>query len=81
MRELSLVIPSDVWLVELTGTVAPGVTVAEGTEINARQTVAGPALSLIGCARAATRSRVLLPPSRTSMASPGSGWLPPRDPS
>jgi Tfp pilus assembly protein PilN len=50
MRELSLVIPSDVWLVELTGTVAPGVTVAEGTEINARQTVAGPALSLIGCA-------------------------------
>jgi Tfp pilus assembly protein PilN len=49
MRELSLVIPSNVWLVNLTGTVSPSVTVDDGAEIPIRDTVAGPALEIIGC--------------------------------
>jgi Tfp pilus assembly protein PilN len=49
MHELSLVIPSNVWLVNLTGTVSPAVQVNEGAEIQSRDTVAGPALEMIGC--------------------------------
>jgi Tfp pilus assembly protein PilN len=49
MRELSLVIPSNVWLVNLTGTVSPTVQVNEGAEIQSRDTVAGPALEIVGC--------------------------------
>lgn len=49
MRELSLVIPANVWLVNLTGTANPAVQVNEGAEIPTRDTVAGPALEMIGC--------------------------------
>lgn len=52
MRELSLVLPGDVWLTDLTATATPGVSVnggASGTDL--RGGVAGPALQLNGCAR------------------------------
>jgi Tfp pilus assembly protein PilN len=50
LRELALILPKDVWLVNATGTVAPGVQPLEGAEIATRETVTGPALELIGCA-------------------------------
>jgi Tfp pilus assembly protein PilN len=50
LRELSLVLPEDVWLINLTGTVTPEVTVQDGAEITARDDVPGPALEIIGCA-------------------------------
>jgi Tfp pilus assembly protein PilN len=52
MRELSLVLPHDVWLVGLTATAAPGVSVQGGSggASNMRAAIAGPALELIGCA-------------------------------
>ncbi len=50
LRELALVIPSDVWLLNLTGTVTPAVQVDNGAEIQIRDTVPGPALEMIGCA-------------------------------
>jgi Tfp pilus assembly protein PilN len=49
MRELSLVIPSNVWLTNLTGTVSPDVALNDGAEIAIRDTVAGPAVELVGC--------------------------------
>jgi Tfp pilus assembly protein PilN len=49
MRELSLVIPDNVWLVNLTGTVSPAVSLDDGAEIAIRDSVAGPALELVGC--------------------------------
>jgi Tfp pilus assembly protein PilN len=52
MRELSLVLPDDVWLVNLTATAAPGVSI-EGNVGGAnglREAVKGPALQLTGCA-------------------------------
>jgi Tfp pilus assembly protein PilN len=53
MRELSLVLPNDVWLVGLTATAAPGVSVegGGGGASNMRGAIAGPALELSGCAR------------------------------
>jgi Tfp pilus assembly protein PilN len=54
MRELSLVLPSDVWLVDLTATAAPGVGVggsgggSGGSGL--RSSISGPALELNGCA-------------------------------
>jgi Tfp pilus assembly protein PilN len=50
LRELSLVLPPDVWLIKVTGTVAPGVSTQEGLDIAQRDTVPGPALELAGCA-------------------------------
>jgi Tfp pilus assembly protein PilN len=51
MRELSLVLPSDVWLVDLTATAAPGVSVSGGGSGGSlRAAVPGPALELSGCA-------------------------------
>ena len=50
IKELSLVLPSDVWLTNLTGTVSPSVSVQNGAEITIRDGVPGPALELIGCA-------------------------------
>jgi Tfp pilus assembly protein PilN len=50
MRELSLIIPADVWLVNLTGTVNPSVNLSEGADIASRDSVPGPALELVGCA-------------------------------
>lgn len=50
LRELSLVIPSDVWLVNLTGTASPAVQIQDAAEIVSRDTVPGPALEIVGCA-------------------------------
>ena len=53
LRELSLVIPEDVWLSQATGTVASGTSTGSasgGTGASLRQGAAGPALELTGCA-------------------------------
>jgi Tfp pilus assembly protein PilN len=50
IRELSLVLPPDVWLTNLTGTVTPEVSVPNDASISARDSVLGPALELVGCA-------------------------------
>ena len=50
MRELSLVLPSDVWLIKVTGTVAPDIATQESLDIAQRDTIPGPALELAGCA-------------------------------
>jgi Tfp pilus assembly protein PilN len=51
MRELSLVLPQNVWLVGLTATATPGVSVqGGGGASNMRPAIAGPALELVGCA-------------------------------
>jgi Tfp pilus assembly protein PilN len=50
MRELSLVLPPDVWLVQLTATASPAVTLDNGAEVPGRDAVAGPALEIVGCA-------------------------------
>lgn len=49
LRELALVMPEDVWLTTVTGTVAPGVQLADAAEVGIRSEVEGPALSIIGC--------------------------------
>lgn len=49
VRELSLILPSDVWLTNLTGTVTPDVSVDGATSIALRDSVPGPALEIIGC--------------------------------
>src|SRR5262245_33176893 len=49
MRELALVIPHDIWLIKLTGTVTPQVQIEGGADIPTRESVAGPALEIIGC--------------------------------
>jgi Tfp pilus assembly protein PilN len=54
MRELALVLPHDVWLVGLTATAAPGVSVTGGGGGSAstmRGAIPGPALELTGCAK------------------------------
>lgn len=54
MRELSLILPSDVWLVSLTATASPGASVGGegggGGGSDLRGSTAGPALELSGCA-------------------------------
>jgi Tfp pilus assembly protein PilN len=50
MHELSLVLPPDVWLTNLTGTVRPGVSLNEGSSSSLRGSAAGPALEISGCA-------------------------------
>ncbi len=50
MRELALILPGDVWLTNLTGTVKPEVSVNGAASITLRHGVVGPALELIGCA-------------------------------
>jgi Tfp pilus assembly protein PilN len=50
VRELSLVLPSDVWLTSLTGTVSPEVQLEGGADVAIRSAVEGPALELVGCA-------------------------------
>jgi Tfp pilus assembly protein PilN len=52
MREMALVLPHDVWLINLTATAAAGVTVegsSSGTS-DLRSQAAGPALEIKGCA-------------------------------
>lgn len=50
IHELSLILPGDISLTNLTGTVSPDVTVENAAEIPSRDGVTGPALELIGCA-------------------------------
>jgi Tfp pilus assembly protein PilN len=50
MNELSLILPDDIWLIKLTGTVSPAIQLQDGAEIPTRESVAGPALELVGCA-------------------------------
>jgi len=50
LHELSLVLPSDVHLTTLTGTVSPAVTLDGGGEVTLRGDIAGPALEIVGCA-------------------------------
>jgi Tfp pilus assembly protein PilN len=50
MQQLSLVLPADVWLTNLTGTVRPDVSVGGGESIALRDSVPGPALAIVGCA-------------------------------
>jgi Tfp pilus assembly protein PilN len=51
MRELSLILPADVWLTELGASASSGSEVGEGGGGgNLRNSVAGPALELTGCA-------------------------------
>jgi Tfp pilus assembly protein PilN len=50
LNELALVLPSNVWLVSLSGTVAPGVAADSGASIASRASVPGPALEIAGCA-------------------------------
>jgi Tfp pilus assembly protein PilN len=50
MRELALVLPHNVWLTNLTGSVRPEVSVGSGESIAMRSSIPGPALSLVGCA-------------------------------
>ncbi len=51
MRELALVLPSDVWLTNLTGTDNPQVTPAGAASVALRASIPGPALELVGCAK------------------------------
>lgn len=50
MRELSLILPGNVWLTNLTGTASPEVTVEGGGGISLRSSISGPALEITGCA-------------------------------
>lgn len=50
MRELALVLPGDVWLTNLTATASPTVAVDGAVTVSLRSSIAGPALSLVGCA-------------------------------
>lgn len=50
IRELSLILPGDVWLTSLTGTANPSVAVTGAASISLRDSVPGPALEILGCA-------------------------------
>jgi Tfp pilus assembly protein PilN len=50
LRELALVLPENVWLTSVTGTVSPAVTVEGQAGNTLRGQAPGPALELIGCA-------------------------------
>jgi len=50
LRELAQVIPSSVWLTQLSGTVSPEVTLEDNSDITTRSSIPGPALEIVGCA-------------------------------
>lgn len=50
MRELSLVLPQDVWLVEMTASASPEAGISGGGASGLRSSSPGPALELSGCA-------------------------------
>lgn len=57
MRELALVLPTNVWLIDLTASAAPGASVEGGGGSSGgslRDSVPGPALQLNGCAASQT---------------------------
>jgi Tfp pilus assembly protein PilN len=49
LRELSIVLPPDVWLIKMSATVTPSVQLEESADIAQRAEVAGPALEIVGC--------------------------------
>jgi Tfp pilus assembly protein PilN len=49
MRQLALILPDDIWLSNLTGTVKPGISVGGGASVALREAVPGPALQIEGC--------------------------------
>lgn len=49
LRELAIVLPSDIWLVQLAGTVTPEVQLENSPGTTSRASVPGPALELVGC--------------------------------
>jgi Tfp pilus assembly protein PilN len=78
MREVGRVIPADVWLTTLTGTVAPGVSLEGGSSADTgslRSAGSGPALEMTGCttsqtavARMMARLRLIDGVTRVSLA-------------
>ncbi len=50
MRELALVLPSDVWLIQLGATSSPEQAVDNGPSLSTRAAIPGPALEMVGCA-------------------------------
>lgn len=54
IREVTRLIPRNVWLQNMTGTVRPDVQVENAAGVPLRASVPGPALELAGCARAQT---------------------------
>jgi Tfp pilus assembly protein PilN len=50
LNELARVLPSNVWLVQLAGSVDPSVSLQDGPQIPTRASVPGPALEMVGCA-------------------------------
>lgn len=50
LDELSRVVPSNVWLVQLAGTVNPTVSITDAPDIETRGEIPGPALEIVGCA-------------------------------
>jgi Tfp pilus assembly protein PilN len=50
LNEFARVIPSDVWFTKVAGSADPAVTVANGPDLQTRESISGPALELEGCA-------------------------------
>ena len=50
LNEFARVIPSNVWLIKLAGTVDPTVSVTDGPDLQTRDAATGPALEMVGCA-------------------------------
>ena len=50
MRELAIVVPDRVWLMNLTGTASPAAVVDNGAGLALRGSIPGPALEMTGCA-------------------------------
>lgn len=50
LREVSLILPHDVWLTNLTGSVTPAVSINGSAGVGLRGSVPGPALEIVGCA-------------------------------
>lgn len=61
LRELSIVLPETVWLTSVTGTVSPEVSVPDATPGSSRAAIAGPALTMAGCARSQEDVAALIP--------------------
>jgi Tfp pilus assembly protein PilN len=51
LQELARVLPADVWLTGLTGTVSSDVEIDAGASVDTRANISGPALEMAGCAK------------------------------
>jgi Tfp pilus assembly protein PilN len=49
LRELAIVLPNDIWLTKLSGTVGPQVQLDQAAATSIGEDVAGPALQMVGC--------------------------------